>query len=544
MPTGNLPASGKALFERVYGEAKTSSPCKDAGDKKKEGAARVAWTAVKNAGWKKDASGNWHKAAELEEFSLTIKKAVFDEPTQEMRWRADTSDIDDDSYGDNMTLELFADFVSRIGNGELAPEPFRSDFWQGGMPYLSVSHYPYFNGKAVPGSVDNVYMDGKFLKAVGKFADSPIGRACFNAACKSVYSKDDEDKVRISIAFLDWMHKHKSNSYIFERSDIHDFCPECLKELINGEYKGKTFLKGQLVHLAQTKVPVNKRTEITAEVDKSMAKTRKEDAASIIGEELADELEELANAKVTAKREKEEVSPLVIKADKEVVDSSTDGVVGLIVDQKAKHENEPSNKHAEDEEYPDCKDEKSGEMDKDCVKMHKEKKSKAVEPEIVLVAEADMKREEKILDALTEIKSILAPKEAPAHPLDDAILRLKADYDNTVSMEVGTDEKLQSIQPAFNEFANKVVELIKSTVPPEQKTEISTDNIAEAIAKAILPLAQKMEFLSTQMQQIQKPVQTSTSVIPERRAINPALVQQSIASGVAKSETPKLRALI
>src|SRR5574341_2490272 len=120
-------------------------------------------------------------------------------------------------------------------------------------------------------------LDGKFLKATGKFSKTPLGRACFDAACKSVYSKDDEGKVRISIAFLDWMHKHKSNGFTFERKDLGDFCPECLKELINGEYKGRAFLKGQLVHLAQTKVPVNKRTEITVEVDRAMAKTRKED---------------------------------------------------------------------------------------------------------------------------------------------------------------------------------------------------------------------------------------------------------------------------
>lgn len=526
MPTGNLPASGKALWERVYEGAKKSSTCKDAGDRKDECAARVAWTAVKNAGWKKDASGNWHKAADLEEFSLTIKKAVFDEPTQEMRWRADTSDIDDDSYGDNMTLELFADFVDRIQNNELAPEAFRSDFWQGGMPYLSVSHYPDFNGKAVPGSVDNVYMDGKFLKAVGKFADSPLGRACFNAACKSVHSKDDEDKVRISIAFLDWMHKHKSNNYIFERKDIHDYCPECLKELLSGEYSGKTFMKGQLVHLAQTKVPVNKRTLM--EVDKSMAKTRKEDAASIIGEELADELEEMATAKVTAKSETEDVSALVIKADEE------EAVV-----EEAKHENEPSNKHAEEEEYPDCKDEKSGEVDPDCVKMHKEKKSEAVEKDEPVEAENETS---KVLETLSEIKSMLAPKETPAHPLDMAVAKLKADYDDTVSMDISTDEKMQSIQAAFNEFGGKFAELVKSAVStvPETKEKPSGDS---DVAKAIETLAQKMELLSTQIQQLKVPAVEGAPSVPVSRAINPALVRQSTLSK-PKSDTPNLRAII
>ena len=53
MPTGNLPPEGKALFEKVYESAKKSSTCKDSGDRMDECAARVAWTAVKNAGWKK-----------------------------------------------------------------------------------------------------------------------------------------------------------------------------------------------------------------------------------------------------------------------------------------------------------------------------------------------------------------------------------------------------------------------------------------------------------------------------------------------------------
>ncbi len=683
MPTGNLPPAGKAIFEKVYESAKKSSTCKDAGDRMDECAARVAWTAVKNAGWHK--SGNsWVKSADLEEFSLTIKKAVFDEPTQEMRWRADTSDIDDDSYGDNMTLELFEDFVGRINSNELAPEPFRSEFWKGGMPYLSVSHYPDLNGKAVPGSVDKVYLDGKFLKASGKFHKTPLGSACFDAACKSVYSKDEEDKVRISIAFLDWMHKHKSNGYVFERKDLGDLCPECLAELIKGEYSGRTFLKGQLVHLAQTKVPVNKRTEITAEVDRAMAKTRKDDAESIVGKELADELEQ--EAKLVGKSE-----ALIIKAD-EVVE-------------EAQHEDMP-NKHAEDTKYPDCMDEKTGEMDQDCVKMHQQKKADLVEePEEVLIEEATMKKEggcehpsshylvvedstkpttwhlrfkncsgevdnrllgaakaaltspgghrgnkyagpgkesatsklkslykkqkldwesksevikmdgdmpmeyrpyggatsikdaKEIQDAreevyrlqdlwymlqgimenifvddtikdkigaietainefkvfveqksflalsnsISEIKSLLAPKETSAHPLDTAFAELKSEYDKTAAMEATADEKLKIYQQAYANFGRTSAEILQSTVVTKSEPQVASANdLAEMIAKAIAPLAQKVELL-TQMSQ-QKPVQSA--VVPEKRSINPALIQESMFAKKPTSETPNLRKLI
>ncbi len=625
MPTGNLPPEGKALFEKIRESAKKST-CKDAGDRMEECASKVAWKAIEGAGWHKNPSGQWVKSADLEEFSLTIKKAVFDEPTQEMRWRADTSDIDDDSYGDNMTLELFEDFVGRINSNQLAPEPFRSEFWKGGMPYLSVSHYPDLNGKAVPGSVDKVYLDGKFLKASGKFHKTPLGSACFDAACKSVYSKDEEDKVRISIAFLDWMHKHKSNGYVFERKDLGDLCPECLTELIKGEYSGRTFLKGQLVHLAQTKVPVNKRTEITAEVDRAMAKTRKDDAASIIGEELADELEQ--EAKLVGKSE-----ALIIKADEETETVSDKTVADGVVVQEAKHgkEDMPPNKHAEDTKYPDCMDEKTGEMDQDCVKMHQQKKANLVEePEEVLVEEATMKKEggcehpsshflvvedstkpttwhlrfkncsgevdnrllgsakaaltspgghrgnkyggpgkegaisklkglykkqkldwegksevefeDEIYDAIAELKSMLTPKDTSViHPLDTAFAELKSEYDKTAAMEATADEKLQIFQQAFVDFGKSLSETMRSTVVTKSEPQVASANdLAEMIAKAIAPLAQKVELL-TQMSQ-QKPIQSA--VVPEKRSINPALIQESMFAKKPTSETPNLRKLI
>ena len=51
------------------------------------------------------------KRSDLEEFSLVINKAYYDETTQQMRWKASTSDTLNDSYADNMTLEFFSDFI-------------------------------------------------------------------------------------------------------------------------------------------------------------------------------------------------------------------------------------------------------------------------------------------------------------------------------------------------------------------------------------------------------------------------------------------------
>src|SRR3990167_7080478 len=108
MRTGSLPEAGKKLFERVYQEAKKGS-CK--GDE--ECAAKRAWGAVRQAGWRKSKDGEWHKEESLAEFSLVIVKASLDKATGEMRWNAVASDTDWDSYEERMSLELFSDFVMR-----------------------------------------------------------------------------------------------------------------------------------------------------------------------------------------------------------------------------------------------------------------------------------------------------------------------------------------------------------------------------------------------------------------------------------------------
>lgn len=302
MPTGSLPAAGKKIYEQVYKDALAS------GDSE-ETAAKKAWGAVHNAGWSKDAEGKWvHKSStELmqevaHEFALTIRKASFDPATGERRWRADASDVDADLYDDNMSLELFSDFIERADRNELPPEPIRdhytSSFWNGGTPYLSLSHYPDFDGSAVPGIVDAIFVDGKFFKAKGRTFDTPLGNAVWNSLKSDLEKKSqtNHNPVRISIAFLDYKHQHKDTGFIFERSFDsidHMICPECVQNVKDGKRGGKIFLRGLLIHLALTRVPVNQRTLM--EVDKSMT-TRLEDASSIVGEELAKTIDEQALA--------------------------------------------------------------------------------------------------------------------------------------------------------------------------------------------------------------------------------------------------------
>jgi len=283
LPLGKLPKSAKAIWESVYKEAKAS------GDSQAT-AARKAWGSVKAAGWRKDKEGNWKKKSDLVEFSMYITKAVTD-GNNVMRWSAVNSDTDYDSYKERMSLDLYKDFAEYItGKKELKPE-FRSlvysDFWTGGMPYLSISHYPDLNGVAVPGEPTEIFVDGIKLKAKGTLFNNSLGHSVYRSL-KEDKNKQPEDKIRISIGFLDLAHKHGDNGKVWVRESIHSLCPQCLEGV--GD---KVYVQGCLVHLALTRVPVNKRTEMVLEekADMTKKKTRKEDAESIVGKDEAEKIE-------------------------------------------------------------------------------------------------------------------------------------------------------------------------------------------------------------------------------------------------------------
>lgn len=238
------------------------------------------------------------KDSAVVEMSLRITKASYNKSEDNpRRWMAIDSDTDDDLYQEKMSLELYQDFDRRIKNNEPVPEPFKSiiceDSWCGGMPYLSVAHYKAGGeAKNVPGDVEAVYIDGNRLKSKGTLHDNPLGRKVFDSLVEDLYKKKsdpDHLPVRISIGFLDLEHKHLAQNggqeFTFVRKNIGEICPLCSQGI-----NGKIYTKGQLVHLAMTRVPVNPRTAM--EVERSMEiTTKKDDAKSIIGE-LADELEE------------------------------------------------------------------------------------------------------------------------------------------------------------------------------------------------------------------------------------------------------------
>jgi len=521
VPTGNLPESGKKLWEEVYQKAKKGS-CK--GNSDVEGcAAGSAWKAVANAGWKKGADGRWHKSEVFTEFSMRIDKAAYDKVTGERRVTIVASDTDEDNHDDNMSLELFNDFIDRIKKNEPVPEEFQSEFWKSGEPYISVSHYPDANGKTVPGTINTTYIDGSYLKSKGKFSDTPLGRKCFEAVCSDLYgeTKNREDKIRVSIAFLDYMHKHKSNGFTFDRKNAEtNYCPECIGELLSGESQGKIFLRGQLIHEALTRVPVNTRTSM--EVDKSMADkilTRKDDAASIVGEELAEEIEKEAE--------------LVGKSDALVIKSE----------------------EAPGEAEEECKDATTGEIDPDCMAKKKGETPMTKEKSEVEVIEEEKPKKKKVSVDVETIRSIVQevmneakpePIVIPSHLLDPYFSDFKNKFDEIINSDITEMEKLQQAQEPFNNLGTEIVSVIKNSIKPKEVTPETKGqmDLVEALSKVMNPVSQKLDLLITQLStpQVEKPMPQ----IPQRRSIPQSVVQQipQTQMQVKKSDTPKLREVI
>lgn len=492
MPPENLPAGAKKIYNAAEANARKTT-CKDEGDRKEECANRIAWDAVKNK--YKKVGDKWMPKAELASFSMAITKTSYDKTTDTRRWKAVASDTADDLYEDNMSQELYADFLHRIETNELPPESFRSDFWSGGIPYLSVSHYPDLNGKGVPGPVETVYVDGEKLKAAGRFDDTPIGKEVFKAISKDLNDNiPDNEKIRISIAFLDWMHRHKSNGFVFDRSEREDpICPECLKEFISGEYEGKEFLRGQLVHLALTRVPVNTRTSM--EVERSMT-TRKEDAATIVGDEIAEELDEesLLEGKSQAVEGEPEV---IIKAEEPEV--------------------EEKRKKADDYEEEEDDEEE-------------EKKKK------------DMKEKSEVFDlksAFEELKAEIVKEPEPVHPLDIAFSELKSVYDDAIELPT-TQDALLMIQEPFEALAT----VIQNGLNKEEPSEPVESDPNLLVAEAIAGLREEFGLLRAELSTLKSQPQ---AVVPSNEAPAPRNIRASNLffqpEQEEKSETPKLHAI-
>jgi hypothetical protein len=491
MPIGNLPPKAAKLFDEVY-RRYLSGEC----EKDKECASKRAWGAVKNAGYFKGKDGKWHKKSDVElsmaEMSLYISKASFDKKTQEMRWSAVASDTDRDDYDERMSIELYNDFIRRAVEGEEPPEELCSDAWCGGMPYLSLSHYPDLNGKGVIGPTTQLYVDGKMLKGRGTFSDTDLGRACFKSICEDLYSEersDNQEKIRISIGFIDWAHYH--GDFKFERKSLTDRCPMCALGV--GD---RMFAKGHLLHLALTRIPVNTRTDILPIVEESMV-TQKEDAESIVGEELSDTLDKLY---------KEE--QLVGKSEA-VVERADD-------DEEMEEEKvEEESVESENLETP-------------------EEEVAELEVADSPVEEVEQEAEETEMQVLSsKVEALLAlvsPKEKESHPLDTVFESIRSQFDEVIELDLTADEKLQLLQDPYAELGN----VLRSGVDDTRKQEageqpvIPVDVVTKSELAAVLdPLTEQISLLVARMDG-SRSGEVIRNATPQRRSIPSIIAKKAV----------------
>lgn len=268
----------------------------------------------------------------LVEVSMVITKASL-QPDGSMRWQAVTSDTSPDSTGEATSLALFQDWIQRVETGQTVdwlPSPRK--------PFLGISHYSDLDGYGEAGITEKMYIDRNVFKAGGTFRrETPIGPALFEAVkgeAELARKGPVEQPIRISAAWWDIEHSH--GPFIFTRKSLVDVCPMCAR----GE-GGKVYLKGQLDHFAATRVPINPRTSLALQEKSEMGTTRKQDAATIIDEDLAEELEE--KSKLVGKSETEQPA-IVIKAKKPPVEEEADEEMDKDTEEKEEEVEKPKGK--------------------------------------------------------------------------------------------------------------------------------------------------------------------------------------------------------
>jgi len=310
-----LPDAAKKIYVGAFNGA-FDDTCKDRNDRD-ACAAKIAWSAVKKKYSKRD--DKWVPKAALVDVQLVITKASL-LANGTMRWQATASDTDQDRWGERTSLALFRDWVERIETGKSASflPPAR-------VPFLGLSHYPSMDGSAEAGITGKMYLDGKQFKASGEFQPGPLGKALFEAVRAELdlvkRGQTVEQPIRISAAWWDLEHSH--GNFVFTRRSLTDICHMCAQGA--GD---KVYLKGQLDHFAATRVPINPRTKLELE-EKSMPKVRRrDDAASIVGDELADELEQKAQKLVGKSQADESPEALVVKAKPDVEKAVTKTIDG------------------------------------------------------------------------------------------------------------------------------------------------------------------------------------------------------------------------
>lgn len=439
----------------------------------------------------------------LQEFSMYITKATVQDGL--MRWSAVNSDTESDLYGEKMTIGLYQKMLSYIKNSTPPPEEYRdmvcSDYWCGEMPYLSIAHYPDLNGLAVPGQPLELFIDGTQLKAKGILFNSKLGRAVW----KSLKEEEkkigaDDNRIRISIAFLDLAHKHGDDGKVFERKSIDSVCPECRKGVGN-----KVYLDGYLVHLALTTVPVNPRTIMQAEdimPKKSKVETRKEDALSIVQD--SELVEEIAQAALETKSD-----VLVEMSDTDV---ETLDVPVLTEEAKTKKEDDP------DEDMPMSEEEK---------KKHKEEMKSLTEEDVIRIAKAVVAE---VQPKPVAAEVVDAPKTEKS-ALDLATDELYNSVSKAMQMQgVALEERLRSINPALETLGTEITALVRESMGVERPAPVSNDQnlVLEAVSELKSIVGELKNDVAVLKEKSQTPAVSVQNRNPAPRSIQAqAMVSQS-----------------
>ncbi len=451
----------------------------------------------------------------IHEFPMLISKASL--YNGEMRWSAVNSDTDWDLYGERMTLELYKGMIAKIKSNVPPPEPFAdlvtSDYWKGGMPYLSIAHYSDGNGNAVPGEVRELFIDGNQLKAKGILYDTKLGLAVWKSLKQDEinYKNDlDTERIRISIAFLDLAHKHGEDGAIFRRKSFTDVCPECQRGV--GE---KIYLDGYLVHLALTRVPVNPRTIIQEDVMTKRAKptTKFEDAASVLGDESL--------ATDVAK------SGLEMKSEVLVEMSDTPAPEETPVTEPVQAEETLSVTKSQLAEMvqalvADALTAKSADADAD-----EEDKKKA--------------KKEKMAEKSDTVSEVPVTKSA----LDLAVDELYNVVNGVISKAGTSEDKLQEVQPALQNLGSAIIATVKSsTNEPVAQPLPQNDAVLEAIQNLTSRVDIALTEVATIKAQIANPIAQNTNRVPVPRSIAPTVVKSDVPTNFQTENPNSVKSIV
>jgi hypothetical protein len=464
-----------------------------------------------------------------------------------------------------MTIELFKDFIRRAESREPVPEQFSSEAWNGGLPYVGVAHYLDLNGFGIVGDTTQIYVDGAIFKARGTFRDTPMANAAFDAIKRDIAENVPNDqRIRVSIAFIDWSHKHEGHD-VFNRKSLFDRCEMCSEGL--GE---KMYIAGHLVHLALTRRPAYIETEIALEeksmTDKSTKQARLDDAASIVGDELADKLETKDQELIGRSADGIDPNAIVVKdesesGEEEVTEATSEASVedgaplgGAMTLNDAEaylvRDGQPVlldswnvlagvlTNIAGTEHADAIANELTGFQSKlDIMTMKALTDLQIVNKEAIMADNEEVKGEEEAKPTGTvgdEETTEEAPfeeralAEAIPHPLDEALLAIKAAYDEAVATPIDTPARLRMIQDSVNDLGAAIKGSIGegATSAPDGGSGVKLDEIQAVVREAIAPLAAEIVALKTR---------SGAPVTPQRRAIT-ALPASLRAAPVERSE--------